>query len=276
MLLISLLLAMITIADVFRPPFNAPTFSHVRRSSTISPLSSSSYPSWSILPSPHFFSLSAETSVTSQAIDGGGSGREEDGGDGDGEGDSEGDSEGDGEGEEYEYVTEEFDLLTEDDFAGSEWKIGTLMDNSDKITTTWVRLTSPQPSADDAINAPADNFLKRVQGNKQAAVWGDDSKGTWAFDATTQFLSISKDTPLGLGGKKIWAVEVDDYYFLNGGVRGWSPWAACDNLGQWQAIRLGVDDEERGVAPWKEEGWGEDVANVAEENEGGEGDAVKV
>jgi hypothetical protein len=129
--------------------------------------------------------------------------------------------------DEYEYV--EIDSLQETDFAGSEWIVGTC--NDDKITETWVRLT-----VDD-----------RAQ---NVAVWGDGSKGKWNLDVAAQFFSISKE---GIMGKKIWAATVDDYYYLQGTVRGWSYLLPASVLGQWQAKRLGVDAEEAGIAPWFQE-----------------------
>eukprot|EP00518_Triparma_eleuthera_P020604 CAMPEP_0197569638 /NCGR_PEP_ID=MMETSP1320-20131121/39344_1 /TAXON_ID=91990 /ORGANISM="Bolidomonas sp., Strain RCC2347" /LENGTH=205 /DNA_ID=CAMNT_0043132015 /DNA_START=205 /DNA_END=818 /DNA_ORIENTATION=+ len=114
----------------------------------------------------------------------------------------------------YEEVT--LDGLTASDFHGSEWKVGTLPVGSSipsDISTTWVRLMAPEGDP------------KAFGQGRQVAVWGDDSKGTWAFDAGSQFLSFSKDTPLSLGGKTIWACGIDDYYYLSGVVRGWKPWA---------------------------------------------------
>jgi hypothetical protein len=54
-------------------------------------------------------------------------------------------------------------------------------------------------------------------------------------------------------GKEIWAGTVDDYYYIQGTVRGWTYITAAEVLGQWQAKRLGVDPEEAGIAPWFEE-----------------------
>ena len=130
--------------------------------------------------------------------------------------------------EEWEY--EEFEVLNVEDFYGSEWKVGTLNDNSNKIQETWVRL---------------------LQEDDQA-IWGDGAKGKWKLDVPNQFLSISKETFGGWGGKKIWACQLDDYYYLEGTVRGWAPWMAATVFAQWQARRLGVDKDEAGTAPWFE------------------------
>ena len=103
------------------------------------------------------------------------------------------------------------------------------MDSSpNKIDETWCRL---------AID----------EDGKNIAVWGDKSEGTWNLDVASQFLSISKEA---LWGKEIWAGVVDDYYYTQGTVRGWSFLTAAAVLGQWQARRLGVEAGEAGPAPW--------------------------
>jgi hypothetical protein len=140
------------------------------------------------------------------------------------------DGEDDNDDQEYEYV--EYDILTEPEFMGSEWLVGTVMDsNPEKIVETWVRLATDRDG-------------------KNVAIWGDQSQGTWAFDTANQFLSFSKER---LWGKDIWAGVVDDYYFTQGTVRGWNFFSAAAVLGQWQAKRLGVDPNEAGIAPWFEE-----------------------
>ena len=150
--------------------------------------------------------------------------------------------EDDADEEEEEWVEEEFELLTERDFYNTEWKIGTLMDGAPRsptsIDTTWVRLMTTE----DGTNK---------------AVWGDGAKGKWTIDVTSQFFSISKETFGGWLGKQIWAGTIEDFYYLDGTVRGWSPISPASVVGQWQAIRLGsmdggdrVSAEERGVAPW--------------------------
>lgn len=161
-----------------------------------------------------------------------------------------------------EWVEEEFELLTEQDFYNTEWKIGTLMDGKPRdaksIDTTWVRLVTTETGENKAI-------------------WGDDSKGKWTIDVPSQFFSISKESFGGWFGKKIWAGTIEDFYFLEGTVRGWSPISPASVVGQWQAIRLGVVDgervspEERGEAPWftEEEEEEEDTT----EDEGNEEDA---
>lgn len=131
--------------------------------------------------------------------------------------------------DEYEYV--EYDMLTEAEFMGSEWLVGTLMDkNPNNIVETWVRLATDKDG-------------------KNVAIWGDNSQGTWSLDVANQFLSMSKES---IFGKDIWAGVVDDYYFTLGTVRGWNFLSPAAVIGQWQAKRLGVDKEEAGAAPWFE------------------------
>ena len=135
-------------------------------------------------------------------------------------------AEDDDDDDEYEYV--EYEMLSEADYLGSEWMVGTLWDsNSQNIKETWVRLAAKD--------------------DKNLAVWGDGSEGTWSLDAASQFLAISKSY---FWGKQIWAGVVDDYYFCQGTVRGWTYATPASVLGQWQAKRLGVDPDEAGTAPW--------------------------
>jgi hypothetical protein len=129
--------------------------------------------------------------------------------------------------EEYEYI--EYDNLTEKEFVGSEWLVGTCWDNRNNIQETWCRL------------------IVDTDG-KNVAIWGDNSQGSWNLDVASQFISWSKENKLL--GKQIWAATVDDYYYLQGTVRGWRFWSAAAVLGQWQARRLGVDKDEAGIAPW--------------------------
>lgn len=162
---------------------------------------------------------------------------------------------------EMEWVEEEFELLTERDFYNTEWKIGTLMENKPRevksIDTTWVRLVT-------------------TEDGENKAVWGDNSKGKWTVDVPSQFFSISKESFGGWFGKQIWAGTIEDFYFLEGTVRGWSPLSPASVEGQWQAVRLGVLDgdrvsqDERGEAPWfmeKEEDEEQEDIGVEEEEE---------
>jgi hypothetical protein len=142
------------------------------------------------------------------------------------------DQAGDNEDDDDEYEFVEYDTLTEAEFLGSEWLVGTVEDrNLNKIVETWCRLAVDQKG-------------------KNVAIWGDKSEGTWNWDQANQFLSFSKNS---LIGKDIWAGVVEDYYYMEGTVRGWNFLFAAQVLGQWQARRLGVDPEESGPAPWFEE-----------------------
>ena len=138
-----------------------------------------------------------------------------------------------GDDDDDDWELEEFEYLEESDFYGSEWKVGTVMDGKNKIQETWCRLV--------------------VDNGKFRAIWGDKSEGKWNFEPASQFLSISKDTFGGWFGKRIWAGTVDDFYFIEGTVRGWSPISPASVIGQWQCKRLGVDPDEAGTAPWFEE-----------------------
>jgi hypothetical protein len=129
--------------------------------------------------------------------------------------------------DDFEYV--EYDYLSESDFLNSEWVVGTLYNNNDsKIQETWVRLA-------------------RTEEGKNVCIWGTNERGTWNLDVASQFLSMSREK---LYGKEIWACTVDDYYYLQGTVRGWAFWKAASVYGQWQAARLGVAKDEAGIAPW--------------------------
>lgn len=163
------------------------------------------------------------------------------------------DADADDDDEEWEYV--EFENLTEEDFYNSEWKIGTLWDGKTNIKETWVRLIV-QP-AGEGPGAQA----------KNVAIWGDGWKGKWSIDVASQFFSISKESFGGWLGKKIWAGQADDYYYVQGTVRGWSPISPASVLGRWQMKRLGVGEEEAGVAPWFEKGPEEEEMSIQETTE---------
>lgn len=135
--------------------------------------------------------------------------------------------------EEWEF--EEYEELLEDDFVNSEWLVGTNFDsNPSQIKETWVRCLM----GDD------------TGASSQPCIWGDGSKGKWSFDRASQYFSLSKEH---FYGKEIWAGVVEDYYYLQGTVRGWTYITPAEVLGQWQAKRLGVDKEEAGIAPWFEQ-----------------------
>jgi hypothetical protein len=141
-------------------------------------------------------------------------------------------SENNNDDEEWEYL--EYEDLQESDFIGSEWLVGTNFDGRpDRIQETWARCVMLSDGR-----------------QQQPCIWGDGSRGSWSFDRASQYFSMSKEYPWG---KTIWAGSVDDYYFVQGTVRGWTYFSAAQVVGQWQAKRLGVDPEEAGTAPWFEQ-----------------------
>ena len=143
--------------------------------------------------------------------------------------------------DEYEYV--EYEDLQMSDLSGSEWKIGTVWnDNDQSIEETWVRLVFDEDGGGEGF------------GSKPScvAVWGDGAKGTWSLDVASQFFTISKETFGGWLGKKIWAGPAEDFYYLQGTVRGWNPLSPASVRGVWQMKRLGCDKDEMGTAPWFE------------------------
>jgi len=161
------------------------------------------------------------------------------------------DEEDDEDEDEYELI--EYETLSEPDLYNSEWKVGTNWNkakNRDDIKVTWVRLVIDPK-----------NMKKNI------AIWGDGAQGLWKLDERAQFLTVSKETFGGWFGKKIWAGPINDYYFMQGTVRGWNPISPASVLGQWQMIRLGVEKEEAGAAPWfeEEEEEGLEVSDKGEE-----------
>jgi len=131
--------------------------------------------------------------------------------------------------DDYEYV--EYEILTEAEFTGSEWLVGTIFDGRENIGETWVRLATDEDG-------------------KNVAIWGDNAEGNWNWDTANQFLSVSKNRPWG---KNIWAGVVDDFYYCRGSIRGWNFFSPASVVGQWQARRLGIENGEAGVAPWFEQ-----------------------
>jgi len=120
----------------------------------------------------------------------------------------------------------------EADFVGSEWKIGVLWRDKEKIDVTWVRC--------------------KEDGNSE---WGWGANGKWRLEDGS-FLTFTRDFPLGWNGKRLFSARVGaDGNFVEGVVRGWKPFESATIMGQWQAIRLGV--EGRGAAPWFEDEEGE-------------------
>jgi hypothetical protein len=147
--------------------------------------------------------------------------------------------------DDWEY--EEYEVLQESDFYNSEWKVGTLWDSKmDNIQTTWCRLV--------------------VKDDQNVAIWGDGAVGKWNFDVPSQFIGISKESFGGWLGKQIWAGVVDDFYYMQGTVRGWSPISPASVMAQWQAKRLGFSEEETGIAPWFQQEESDIDSNSMEES----------
>ena len=174
-------------------------------------------------------STSEETTITSSTTD---------------DDDNNVDDDDDDDDEEYEYI--EYEALTEAEFLNSEWLVGSNWDtNPSKIEETWARCVVDKDG-------------------KNVVVWGDNASGQWSLDVASQFFSMSKENMWT--GKKIWACTVDDYYYLQGNIRGWNFLQPASVLGQWQARRLGVDKDETGTAPWFQEGKDDNDDNNNEDN----------
>ena len=106
----------------------------------------------------------------------------------------------------------------EADFVGSEWKIGVLWRDKEKIDVTWVRC--------------------KEDGNSE---WGWGANGKWRLEDGS-FLTFTRDFPLGWNGKRLFSARVGaDGNFVEGVVRGWKPFESATIMGEWQAIRLGVE-----------------------------------
>ncbi|KAH8056974.1 hypothetical protein JL722_7198 [Aureococcus anophagefferens] len=107
-----------------------------------------------------------------------------------------------------------------------EWKIGVLWRDKEKIDVTWVRC--------------------KEDGNSE---WGWGASGKWRLEDGS-FLTFTR-LPWWSGAL---LRRGADGNFVEG-VRGWKPFESATIMGQWQAIRLGV--EGRGAAPWFEDEEGE-------------------
>ena len=113
----------------------------------------------------------------------------------------------------------------ESDFSGSEWKVGVLWRDKEKIDVTWIRC--------------------KEDGSSE---WGWGARGKWRLEDSS-FLTFTREFALGWNGKRLFSARVGkDANFVEGVVRGWKPFESATIMGQWQAIRLNVPD--RGVAPW--------------------------
>lgn len=106
------------------------------------------------------------------------------------------------------------------DFVGSEWKIGVVWGESERVDVSWFRLKG------DGVSE-----------------WGFNvgGRGRWKLDEG-KYVTVSQDYLLGWNGKRLWTAKIcDDPNYLEGIIRGWKPWEPASIMGRWEAIRLGVD-----------------------------------
>ncbi|KAJ1455195.1 hypothetical protein M885DRAFT_617350 [Pelagophyceae sp. CCMP2097] len=112
------------------------------------------------------------------------------------------------------------------DLDGSEWKVGILWNGKKKIDVTWIRCN---PGG--------------------VARWGLPAEGKWKVE-DGNYATFSRDFFGGWNGKRLLSARLQgDGNYLSGYVRGWKPWDTASVLGQFQAIRLGVDRSAED-APW--------------------------
>jgi len=117
-------------------------------------------------------------------------------------------------------------MYTAADFAGSEWKIGVLWRESEKIDVTWFRCKEDQNSE-----------------------WGWGADGKWKVEDGIYF-TVSRDFPLGWNGRRLFSAKIGrDPNYLEGIIRGWKPWEPASVMGSFQAIRLGVN--RTNPPPWE-------------------------
>lgn len=148
----------------------------------------------------------------------------------------------------------------ESDFNGSEWKIGILWNGKKKIDVSWIRCKP----------------MNELQ-------WGFGAEGKWRLEDGT-FVTFTRDFFLGWHGRRLFSAKIgEDSNYLEGVVRGWKPWDSATVMGQWEAIRLGVDRPEE--APWtnleeqledrrlQEEAFARELADAAAEQS--QADAVR-
>mmetsp|Transcript_30497 Transcript_30497/g.68390 ORF Transcript_30497/g.68390 Transcript_30497/m.68390 type:complete len:316 (+) Transcript_30497:61-1008(+) len=125
---------------------------------------------------------------------------------------------------------------SKEDFIKTEWKIAIQWEDSKKITETWIRFV--------------DDFELE---------WGLNAKGSWGLEG--QYLTFSRDFSFGWGGKRIYGAKLtrkQNEVYIDGIVRGWTPLMPANNLGQFQAMRLGVDRAPFGAPYWNTPEWGEE------------------
>jgi len=122
------------------------------------------------------------------------------------------------------------DIITPKEyFKGSEWKVGIMWKDNKNIQETWIRCKE-----------------------EFDCEWGTGGKeGTWDVDG--KIFTFTRDYVGGWNGKRIFSAPLRDRnseVYLEGLVRGWAPFTPAEVMGQWQAIRLGVDRSEYDDPIW--------------------------
>ncbi|CAM9763744.1 unnamed protein product [Chrysoparadoxa australica] len=117
------------------------------------------------------------------------------------------------------------------DFSGSTWELGINWNNSRKIERS-------------KISFREDGSLGWLSGHK----------GSWVLNSKSRSLCFYKDFTFGWAGKRIFGTRLLDNanaVYMEGDIKGWGPWFPLEKMGQWQAIKCGVDLTEYGQAPWE-------------------------
>lgn len=114
------------------------------------------------------------------------------------------------------------------DLIGSEWKIGILWRDSTKVDVSWFRLK------DEGV-----------------VEWGfTDTPGIWGLEQG-QYITVSREfAPFSWAGKRLFCAGLESPAYIEGIIKGWGPWFPAGVMGQWQAIRLGVNRTEYGTPEW--------------------------
>jgi hypothetical protein len=119
------------------------------------------------------------------------------------------------------------------DFANSTWAVGIVWGTKRKVQTTQV-------------------FMR----DDGSLVWLDGGKGSWRLNTQSRSLGFYRDFFLGWKGKRVFSTRLLDNcneHYLEGDIKGWGPWFPLQWMGQFQAIRMGVDLDKHGPAPWLDE-----------------------
>jgi hypothetical protein len=117
------------------------------------------------------------------------------------------------------------------DFANSSWAVGIVWGTKRKVQST--------------------QLFMRDDGT---LVWLDGGKGSWRLNTQSRSLGFYRDFFLGWKGKRVFSTRLLDNcneHYLEGDIKGWGPWFPLQWMGQFQAIRMGVDLSKHGPAPWE-------------------------